>query len=118
MKPYIVSQFEELSPPAQALLHRMLDQQEQPVNIRRAILRLSGERVQQQAITLYASRYAQRSSEHSQARTQADGFIRLAGKRGVTISDLLRARLVERLLELQRSKKQGDAALWKLIDAD
>lgn len=114
----IVSQFAELSPPAQALLHRMLDQQIHPDNIRRAIFRLSGERVQQQAITLYASRYAQRSSEHSEARTQTDNFIKLAGKRGVTISELLRARLVERLVELQRGKKPGDAALWKLVDAE
>ena len=84
----------------------------------RAIFRLSGERVQQQAITLYALRYAQQSSERSEARSQTDGFIRLAGKRGVTISELLRARLMERLVELQRGKKPGDAALWKLVDAE
>ena len=114
----IVSQFEELSPQALALLHRMLDQQEPPDHIRRAIFRLSGERVQQQAITLYASHYAQRSNMHSEARSQTDNFIKLAGKRGVTISELLRARLIERLVELQRGKKPGDAALWKLVDAE
>jgi len=114
----IVSQFAALSPPAQALLHRMLDQQEPPANIRRAIIRLSGERVRQVDITSYASRYARQSSERSAARSQTDSFIRLAGKRGVTISELLRARLIERLVELQRGKKPGDAALWKLVDAE
>ena len=114
----IVSQFAGLSPPAQALLHRMLDQQEPLDHIRRAIFRLSGERVRQLDITSYASRYAQQSSERLEARSQTDSFIRLAGKRGVTISELLRARLIERLVELQRGKKPGDASLWKLVDAE
>lgn len=114
----IVSHFAELSPPAQALLHRMLDQGLPPDQIRRAIFRLSGDRLQQLDIINYGSRYAQRSSEHSEARSQTDSFIKLAGKRGVTISDWLRARLIERLVELQRGKKPGDAALWKLVDAE
>lgn len=112
------SRFAALSPPAQALLHRMLDQQEPAANIRRAILRLSGERLPQQDIMAYGSHYAQRSSERSEARSQTDSFIKLAGKRGVTISELLRARLIERLVELQRGKKPGDASLWKLVDAE
>lgn len=118
MKSYPISQFEELSPPAHALLHRMLDQQESPDDIRRAIFRLTGERVFVPAITHYASHYAQRSSEHQQARQEADRFVSLAGQRGVSVSALLRAALIERLVHLQRSEKLGDADLWKLADAE
>lgn len=118
MSDSINSQFAALSPQAQALLHRMLDQQEPAGNIRRAIYRLTRERLPLQDITTYASHYARRSSERSAARSQTDNFIRLAGKRGVTISELLRARLIERLVELQRGKKPGDDALWKLVDAE
>ena len=112
------SDIAKLSPEAQALIHRMLDQDADPWAIRRAVQRLSGERVMLQAIIHYASRYAERRQQGQQARTKTDDFIRLAGKDHLKISELLRAVLIENLVVTRRKKQFTKADLFKLDDAE
>src|SRR3990172_9399041 len=118
MASFAQSDVGKLSPEAQALIHRMLDQDEEMWAIRRAVQRLSGERVMLQAISRYASGYAERRKQGQQARTETDDFIRLAGKKGVKISDLLRAVLIENLVVARRKKGFTKAGLFKLDDAE
>jgi len=114
----VQSVIEELSAEAQALIHRMLDQNELPDDVARAVFRLSGERVSRAAITYYAFRYAERRREHRTARAETDDFIRLAGKQGVKISELLRAAVIEKLILTRRNGKFNKTDLFKLDDAE
>ncbi|OFW08657.1 MAG: hypothetical protein A3H27_18565 [Acidobacteria bacterium RIFCSPLOWO2_02_FULL_59_13] len=118
MASFAQSDVGKLSPEAQALIHRMLDQDEEMWAIRRAVQRLSGERVMLQAISRYASGYAERRKQGQQARTETDDFIRLAGKKGVKVSELLRATLIETLVVARRKKEFTKADLFKLDDAE
>lgn len=118
MTGHIQSVIEKLRPASQALIHRMLDQDELPDEIARAVYRLSGERVSRPALTYYASCYAQRNQEHQQARAETDDFIRMAGKQGVKVPDLLRAVLIERLMLARRKKQLTKTDLFKLDDAE
>ena len=114
----IQSDITKLRPESQALIHRMLDQGAEHNEIRRAVYRLSGERVSLYALSYYAAHYTQRSQKRQEARTQTDDFIRLIGKHGVKISDLLRALVVEKLLLARSKKLLSKTDLFKLDDAE
>lgn len=112
------SDFTQLSPEAQALFHRMRDQGCDPWEIRRGIQRTTGERVMLQVITGRTATYAEWQQQGRRARTGTDHFIRLLGKKGVKVSELLRAVLIEKLSELQRKRKFTKPDLYKLDDAE
>ncbi|MCZ6751185.1 MAG: hypothetical protein O7E51_05060 [Acidobacteria bacterium] len=114
----IQSDITKLRPESQALLHRMLDQDAEINEIRRAVYRLSGERVSLPALGYYAAQYTNRQQQRQQARAQTDDFIRLAGKKGVKVSDLLRAALIDRLIGARRDGSLKKADLFKLEDAE
>ena len=118
MKGLTQSVIEELREESQALIHRMLDQGTMPDEVRRAVYRLSGERVSLWTLTQYARRYAERRKDHGAARLKTDDFIRLAGKRGVKISDLLRAALIEGLLQARRNGQLRKTDVLKLEEAE
>ena len=103
---------------AQALVCRMLDQDADLNEIRRAVQRLTGERVMLTALSYFAEHYTSRNQDHKEARTQTDNFVRLAGKKGVKVSELMRAILVETLLVARREKQFTKADLFKLDDAE
>ena len=108
----------KLSAEAQALVRRMLDLDETPDDIRRAVHRLTGEKVLLTALGYYAAHYTKSSQSQEEARTETDDFIRLAAKKGVKVSELQRAILVESLFATRREKQFTKADLFKLDDAE
>ncbi len=118
MSGWAQSDVTKLSEEAQTLVRRMLDTDAMPNEIRRAVHRLTGERVMLTAISYFAAHYTKSSVNQKQARTQTDDFIRLAAKKGVTVSELQRAILVESLFRARRRKQFTKADLYKLEDAE
>ena len=108
----------KLSEDAQALVRRMLDMDELPNDIRRAVYRLTGERVTATAIQHLVARHTKSSTRQKRARAQTDDFIRLAAKRGVKVSELQRAILVESLFTARKKKQFTKTDLYKLDDAE
>ena len=98
----VQSRVGSLSERAQGILHRLLDQQAVPEAIARVLYLQTRESVSPAAITRYASRYRQRQQEQRQVQQKMDGFIARATQEGITISDLLRAVLIEKFSEAQR----------------
>ena len=112
------SDVRKLSEEAQALVCRMLDQGELPNEIRRAVERLTGEKVMLHALSVFAEHYTRKSEDHKKARKDTDTFVRLAGKKGVKVSELIRAILVETLVVTRRKKQFTKADVFKLDDAE
>ena len=118
MNGWAQSDVRKLSEEAQALVRRMLDMDEMPNEIRRAVYRLTGEKVMLTAISYFAEHYTKSSENQQEARAQTDDFIRLAAKRGVKVSELQRAILVESLFRARWKKQFTKADLYKLDDAE
>ncbi|HWP86187.1 MAG TPA: hypothetical protein VNN17_13430 [Terriglobia bacterium] len=91
------SAIDQLSEPAQLLLHRMLDEQAPPERIAQQLWLQTRADVSAEDITRYAFRYRRRQQELRQMRDGIDAFIRLARRNALSISDLLRAVLLEKL---------------------
>ena len=108
----------QLSPEAQALLHRMLDQGETPAAIARAVRAQTRERVSAGAITRYASLYHQRRQKQQQIQQRMDGFLARVQKDGILVSDLLRAVLIERLSTADEDGTAAELDLLKLEEAE
>jgi len=97
------SAIKALSERAQRFLHHLLDQQVAPESIAGMLRLQTKEDVSPAAITRYASRYRRLQQEQRRIREKLDGFIAQAHEDGITVSDLLRAALVEKLSQAQRS---------------
>ena len=108
----------QLSPEAQALLHRMLDQGKTPAAIARAVRAQTKERVSAGAITRYASRYHRRRQKQQQIQQRMDGFLARVQKDGILVSDLLRAVLLERLSTAKQDGTAAELDLLKLEEAE
>ena len=92
----------KLGEQAQGILHRLLDEQVPPESIANILWLQTRESISPEAITRYASRYRRRQQEQEQLRQKLDGFIARAQQDGISISDLLRAFLVEKLSQARR----------------
>src|SRR3990170_5351792 len=92
----------KLGEQAQGILHRLLDEQVPPESIANILWLQTRESISPEAITRYASRYRRRQQEQQQVREKLDGFIARAQQDGISISDLLRAFLVEKLSQARR----------------
>ena len=112
------SDITKLRPESQALLHRLLDQGETPGAIARAIQAHTGERVLAEAITRYSSRYHRRQAKQQQVKQRLDGFLALLQKDGLSVSDLLRAVLLERLSTAKQDGTAAELDLLKLEEAE
>jgi len=112
------SDVQKMSEEAQALVHRMLDMGELPNEIRRGVERLTGEKVLLAELSRYAKEYGSKRDDHKEARKQTDKFVHLAGKKGVKVSELIRAVLVETLVMARRKKQFTKADVFKLDDAE
>lgn len=97
------SAIKALSERSQRVLHHLLDRQVAPESIAGMLRLQTKEDVSPAAITRYASRYRRLQQEQKQVRENIDGFIAQVHKDGITVADLLRAVLVEKLSQEQRS---------------
>jgi hypothetical protein len=98
-----------LSERGQAILHRLLDQHVPADSIARVLWLHTRERLSPEAIARYASRYGKRQQEQQRLKEKLDGFLGQARSQGVSVSDLLRAVLIERL-----SSPHADPSLRRL----
>jgi len=108
----------KLSAEAQALLHRLLDQGEEPEAIARGIREQTGGRVAVASITQYAAAYRRSQEKAKELREGMDGFLERVQREGVQVSDLLRAVLIERLSTVSKDGTAKKLDLLKLEEAD
>jgi len=108
----------KLGEQSQSVLHRMLDRQEKPAAIARAIRTRTGEQVTADAVEHYARFYHQRRQKEQQLRQRLDGFLTRIEQDGIHVSDLLRALLIERLRTAEKDGVGAELDLLKLEEAD